>query len=61
MFGTSRRQDGVKWRELSMQSATALGSRIFIPVWAFAAFDKTISNAGQASRSGLCFVLRGVT
>jgi hypothetical protein len=31
------------------------GSRTFTPVWVFAVFGKTISNAGQASISGSFF------
>jgi hypothetical protein len=51
MFGNSRNRAGAKWREQSIQSWKALGSRIFIQAWAFAAFGTTILNAGQASIS----------
>jgi len=51
MLEDSRNRDGAKWREQSMRSSKALGSRIFIPVWAFAACGKTILNAAPASVS----------
>ncbi len=49
MFGNSRNRGGAKSREQSMQFATDLASRIFIPDWVFVAFDEAILSAAQVS------------
>jgi hypothetical protein len=47
MFGNSKNHAAAKWREQSIQSATDLGNRAFIQVWAFDVFDETISSAAS--------------